>query len=64
MFFKELKLVIFDPALATIIGFSPAIIHYALMSVVSVTIVGSFEAVGSVLVIAFMIGPPLQQPIY
>ena len=58
VFFKELKLVIFDPALATIIGFSPAIIHYALMSVVSVTIVGSFEAVGSVLVIAFMIGPP------
>lgn len=58
IFFKELKLVTFDSALASIIGFSPAIIHYALMSVVSVTIVGSFEAVGSVLVIAFMIGPP------
>ncbi len=59
IFFKELKLVTFDPALATILGFSPIIIHYALMSVVSITIVGSFEAVGSVLVIAFMIGPPV-----
>lgn len=59
MFFKELKIVTFDPALAAVLGFSPAIIHYSLMTVVSVTAVGAFESVGSILVIAFMIGPPV-----
>lgn len=59
-FFKELKIVTFDPALATILGFTPAIIHYSLMTLVSVTAVGAFESVGSILVIAFMIGPPIS----
>lgn len=58
-FFKELKLVTFDEGLAAALGFAPAIIHYSLMSVVSVTAVGAFEAVGSILVIAFMVGPPI-----
>ena len=57
IFFKELKLTTFDESLAVALGFSPVVMHYALMSVVSVTAVGAFEAVGSVLVIAFMIGP-------
>lgn len=59
MFFKELKIVTFDPALAAVLGFSPAIIHYSLMTIVSITAVGAFESVGSILVIAFMIGPPV-----
>lgn len=58
-FFKELKIVTFDPALATILGFAPSLIHYSLMSLVSITAVGAFESVGSILVIAFMIGPPV-----
>lgn len=58
LFFKELKLATFDPGLAAAIGFSPAIVHYGLMTLVSVTAVGSFEAVGSVLVVALMIAPP------
>lgn len=57
IFFKELILVSFDPILAAITGFSPAIIHYALMTIASLTAVGAFEAVGSVLVTAFMIAP-------
>lgn len=59
VFFKELKIVTFDPALAAVLGFAPTLIHYSLMTVVSVTAVGSFESVGSILVIAFMIGPPV-----
>lgn len=59
MFFKELKIVTFDPALATVLGISPVLIHYSLMGLVSITAVGAFEAVGSILVIAFMIGPPV-----
>lgn len=59
LFFKELKLATFDAGLATVLGFSPAIIHYGLMTSVSITAVGAFQAVGSILVIAFMIGPPI-----
>jgi manganese/zinc/iron transport system permease protein len=57
-FFKELKLATFDAGLAAALGFSPWAIHYGLMSSVSVTAVGAFDAVGSILVVALMIGPP------
>lgn len=59
IFFKELKVATFDPMLAAILGFSPAFVHYGLMTLVSLTAVGAFQAVGSVLVVAFMIGPPV-----
>jgi manganese/zinc/iron transport system permease protein len=58
LFYKELKLATFDPGLAAAIGFSPVLIHYLLMTVVSFTAVGAFDAVGSILVIALMIAPP------
>ncbi|GAA4268634.1 metal ABC transporter permease [Hyunsoonleella aestuarii] len=56
-FFKELKVSTFDPGLAASLGFSPAIIHYGLMTVSSVTTVGAFDAVGAILVVALMIAP-------
>ncbi|MFL0101072.1 metal ABC transporter permease [Tenacibaculum maritimum] len=56
-FFKELKISTFDAGLATALGFSPAILHYGLMSVASVTTVGAFDAVGAILVVALMIAP-------
>lgn len=59
IFYKELKLATFDPALAAALGFAPGLIHYGLMSVVSVTVVGAFETVGSILVVALMIAPPI-----
>lgn len=59
LFFKELKVSTFDPILAAVLGFSPAVVHYGLMTLVSLTAVGSFQAVGSILVVAFMIGPPV-----
>jgi len=58
VFFKELKLVSFDAGLAMALGFSPTFVHYSLMTLVSVTAVGAFDAVGSILVVALMIGPP------
>lgn len=57
-FFKELKLSTFDKGLAASLGFSPAVIHYGLMSVSSITTVGAFDAVGAILVVALMIAPP------
>jgi manganese/zinc/iron transport system permease protein len=56
--FKELKLATFDPALAAALGFSPVLLHYGFMALVSVTAVGAFDAVGSVLVVALMVAPP------
>lgn len=57
LFFKELKVATFDAGLATSLGFSPVIIHYGLMTIASVTTVGAFDAIGAVLVVAFMIVP-------
>ncbi|HSJ13763.1 MAG TPA: metal ABC transporter permease [Longimicrobiales bacterium] len=57
-FYKELKLSTFDPALAAALGFSPVLLHYAFMGLVSITAVGAFDAVGSILVVALMIAPP------
>ncbi len=58
LFYKELKLTTFDSALAHALGFRPAFLHYALMVLVSLVAVGAFDAVGSILVIAFFIIPP------
>lgn len=58
IFYKELRLTTFDPAYAAAIGFSPILVHYVLMFMASLTSVVAFEAVGAVLVVAFMIIPP------
>ena len=58
LLYKELKLATFDAGLAAALGFTPLFIHYGLMTLVSVTAISSFEAVGSVLVVALMITPP------
>lgn len=57
-FYKEFKLAAFDPALAKTLGFRPQLMHYLLMTMVAVTTVASFEAVGSIIVIAMLIVPP------
>ncbi len=56
-FYRQLKISTFDPGLAAALGISPAIIHYTHMTLVSLTAVGAFEAVGSILVVALMIAP-------
>ena len=58
VFYKELKLATFDASLAAALGFSPTLIHYGLMTLVSLTTVGAFDAVGSILVVALIAGPP------
>ncbi len=57
-FFKELKLATFDASLAAAMGMAPVALHYMLMGLVSITAVGAFQAVGSILVVALMIAPP------
>lgn len=57
LFYKELKLVIFDPLSAQVIGFSPFFLHYVLMFLTSITVVGAFDMVGSIVVVALIITP-------
>lgn len=57
LFYKELKLACFDEQLAAASGARPRLLHYALMTAVALTAVVAFDAVGSVLVVAFMIVP-------
>ncbi len=57
LFWKELKLASFDPALATAMGLSAVTVHYVLLSLVAVVTVSAFEAVGSILVVAMLIVP-------
>jgi ABC-type Mn2+/Zn2+ transport system permease subunit/Mn-dependent DtxR family transcriptional regulator len=58
VFWKELKISSFDAELSTSMGFSATAMHYLLMALVAVTTVASFEAVGSILVVAMLIVPP------
>jgi manganese/zinc/iron transport system permease protein len=57
LFFKELRVTAFDPALATSMGIHAETMHYALMTLVAATVVAAFESVGSILVIAMLIVP-------
>ncbi|MEX2558580.1 MAG: metal ABC transporter permease [Pirellulales bacterium] len=57
LFWKELKIVSFDPQLATSMGLTAGLVHYLLMGVVAGVTVASFEAVGSILVVAMLIVP-------
>ncbi|MCC7408984.1 MAG: metal ABC transporter permease [Phycisphaeraceae bacterium] len=58
VFFKELRLTSFDPALADSLGISTSAMQYLLMTLTAVTTVASFESVGSIIVIAMLIVPP------
>ena len=57
LFYKELLISSFDPALALSVGIHPGVIHYALMATLSVVVVSAFESVGAILVIAMLILP-------
>ncbi len=56
--YKELKVTTFDPSFARSVGISPEKWHYALMGLVSLTTVSSFESVGAILVVALIVTPP------
>lgn len=57
LFYKELFITTFDASFAKVIGISTNKWHYALMGLVSLTTVASFESVGAILVVALLIAP-------
>lgn len=64
VFYKEIVITSFDPEYAKLIGYSPKLMNYLLMILTSLTIVGSYQAVGAVLVVAFIIAPPATAILY
>lgn len=57
LFWKELQLAAFDPALATAMGFNATLLHYLHIALVAGCAVASFQALGSVVVLAMFIVP-------
>lgn len=58
LWYPTLKITSFNPDYAHTLGYNPSFIHYALMTLTSITIVGAFDTAGAILVVAFMIIPP------
>lgn len=56
-FYKEWKITSFDPALAASLGIPVIFMHYLFMSLVSLTTVAAFDAVGAIMVVAMLITP-------
>jgi manganese/zinc/iron transport system permease protein len=57
LFFKELRLASFDPALAEALGYRPRLLHYLLMIMLAAAVVASFQSVGAILVVAMIVCP-------
>jgi manganese/zinc/iron transport system permease protein len=57
LLWKELRLAAFDPGFGRVIGFDPRPVRALLMLLIAAACVASFWAVGSILVIAALIGP-------
>lgn len=57
LFYKEWKITTFDPAYARSQGVPSGLFHYLLASLVAITCVAAFEAVGNILVVAVIIVP-------
>lgn len=55
--YRALKVLSFDPVLASSLGIATTFWHYALMTCVSVTTVAAFESVGAILVVAMLVVP-------
>lgn len=57
VFFKELKVSSFDSTWSQLAGFLSPFLFYGLMTLTAVTTVASFDVVGAILVISFLIAP-------
>jgi manganese/zinc/iron transport system permease protein len=57
VFYKELLVSSFDGGLARSLGINTTLVHYGMMTMLSLVVVSAFEAVGSILVVAMLILP-------
>lgn len=59
LLFKEWKIFCFDEGLASSLGYRLSFFQYLLMLLTSATAIGAFRAVGVMLFLALLVGPPL-----
>ena len=64
LFYKEFKITSFDPLLAQTLGISPLLFNYLLMGEASFAIIGSFRSTGVLMVLAFLVIPPLTARLF
>jgi ABC-type Mn2+/Zn2+ transport system permease subunit len=57
-FHRAFLVLTFDETQAQLLGLRPRLTHLILMGLVAMSVVASFEAVGSLLVFAFLVAPP------
>ncbi|MCP5024941.1 MAG: metal ABC transporter permease [Actinomycetia bacterium] len=58
VFYRAFLVMTFDETLARVMGLRPRLAHAALLVLLAVAIVASFETVGNLLVFAFLVAPP------
>ncbi|MCY4425104.1 MAG: metal ABC transporter permease [Acidimicrobiaceae bacterium] len=58
VFYRAFLVMTFDHAQAQVLGLRPRLAHGMLLALLAISIVASFEAVGNLLVFAFLIAPP------
>ena len=61
---RALLVATFDATLARMVGLRPQLTHFALLVLLALSIVASFETVGSLLVFAFLIAPPATASLF
>lgn len=61
---RALMVATFDVTQARLIGFRPQLTHFVLLVLLALSIVASFETVGSLLVFAFLIAPPATASLF
>ena len=59
LFFKEYKITAFDGGYAKALGISTVFFNYLIMVQLAATAIGAFRAVGVIMVLALIVGPPL-----
>ena len=58
VFYRAFLVMTFDETLASVLGLRPRLANAALLALVAIAIVSSFESVGNLLVFAFLVAPP------
>ena len=58
LFYRAFLVMTFDHAQAQVLGLRPRLAHGVLLVLLAISIIASFEAVGNLLVFAFLIAPP------
>ena len=58
VFYRAFLVMTFDEVQARMLGFRPRLANFGLLVLLTVSIIASFETVGSLLVFAFLIAPP------